>query len=30
MEFSWWTWWGLLLIALTGLGLIRRAAVVSC
>ncbi|MFJ4222294.1 hypothetical protein [Curtobacterium luteum] len=29
MEFSWWTWSGLMVIALVGLGLIGRAVVVA-
>jgi uncharacterized membrane protein YidH (DUF202 family) len=29
MEFSWWTWWGLLVLMLIGVGLIGRAAVIA-
>lgn len=29
MEFSWWTWWGLIVVMLIGLGLIGRAAVIA-
>lgn len=29
MEFSWWTWWGLVVLMLVGLGLIGRAAVIA-
>jgi len=29
MEFSWWTWCGLVVVMLIGLGLIGRAAVIA-
>ncbi|WP_416393777.1 MULTISPECIES: hypothetical protein [unclassified Curtobacterium] len=29
MEFSWWTWWGFMIIMLAGLGLMGRAAVIA-
>jgi hypothetical protein len=29
MEFSWWTWWGLMAIMFVGCGLIGRAGVIA-
>lgn len=29
MEFSWWTWWGLVVVMLIGVGLVGRAGVIA-